>query len=67
MAKYRAKRISRGHYIYRGFEIHGFYYGPEHKVCWEATDHDGCGFAHGCSLKETKALIDDELERSNIK
>lgn len=44
--KHRAKRISARHYIYRGFHIHGMYYNPEHRVCWEAEDHDGSGFAH---------------------
>lgn len=50
--KYHVKRISRGHYIYRGFEIHSFYYEPEHRVCWEAIDYDGSGFAHSFSLRE---------------
>jgi hypothetical protein len=41
------------------------YYHPEHRVCWEAIDHNGCGFAHGFSLKETKALVDYELDGDN--
>lgn len=63
MSKHRAKRISAGHYIYRGFEITCVgYYHPEHCVCWEATDNYGCGFAHGFSLAMTKELIDNELD-----
>ncbi len=63
MNKYKAKRLSRGHYIYRGFHINGFYYNFEHRVCWEAIDHDGSGFAHSYSLKETKKWIDYELDK----
>ena len=44
--KHRAKRISARHYTYRGFHIRGMYYNPEHRVCWEAEDHDCSGFAH---------------------
>lgn len=63
--KHTAKRISAGHYIYRGFQIICVgYYNPDHKVCWEAIDTDGIsGFAHSYSLKDTKRLIDYELDR----
>lgn len=62
--KHKAKRISAGRYLYRGFEIIsvGYYY-PEHCVCWEAVDHDGSGFAQGTSLTMTKRLIDEELDK----
>ena len=59
----RAKRISAGHYNYRGFEVYSVgYYHAEHHVCWEAVDNNGCGFAHSFSLAMTKKLIDNELD-----
>ena len=62
--KYTAKRISSGHYKYRGFNINCLgYYGPDKKVVWEAVDKYGNGFAHSYSLKETKQFIDMELEK----
>lgn len=60
--QHTAKRLSSGHYLYRGFEIICVgYYNPEHRVCWEAVDENGCGFAHSYSLKDTKREIDHEL------
>ena len=60
---YKAKRISRGHYLYRGLEVICVgYYHPEHRICWEAKDKDGRGFVHGYSLKETKVWIDEILD-----
>lgn len=62
--KHKAKRISKGHYIYRGFQIVCVgYYEAEHRVCWEAIDDKGCGFAHSYSLKDTKSEIDYELDK----
>lgn len=61
--KYRAKRISAGHYIYRGYKVTCFgYYEPEHRVVWEAEDENGCGFAHSFSLRHTKKLIDGLID-----
>lgn len=61
----RAKRLSRGHYLYRGFEIICVgYYGPEHRVCWECVDGNGCGFGQGFTLKECKMWIDCEIKNS---
>ena len=37
----------------------------KHRVCWEAVDRDGGGFAHGFTLKETKACVDCELDSDN--
>ena len=64
--KYKAHKLSRGHYMYRGFQIICVgYYPPEQRVCWEAVDHDGySGFAHSYSLKATKAEIDSELDKN---
>ena len=60
-----ATKVSPGQYIYRGFPVVCVgYYHPEHRVCWEATDEHGCGFAHGFSLREVKSLIDNELDTS---
>ena len=65
-AKHQAKRISAGHYIYRGYEIINVgYYNPEHCACWEAIDTDGSGFAHGFSLAMTKRIIDEELDKED--
>ena len=64
MDKYKAKRISNGFYIYRGYEIHCIgYYRPEHKIVWEAVDENGCAFAHSYSLRDTKIFIDEEINR----
>lgn len=57
-----AKRLGNRRYLYRGYEIQGFYYSPEGCVCWEAYDENGCGFAHSHSLSLTKILIDEELD-----
>jgi|GEM_PF-890831 hypothetical protein len=64
MSKYSAKRISKGHYIYRGYKVYCIgYYPPENRIVWEAVDHDGSGFAHSFSLRDTKMLIDIDLKR----
>lgn len=61
--KYRAKRLSRGEYLYRGFKVTCLgYYNPDHHVVWEATDEHGCGFGQGYSLAEVKMWIDEELK-----
>lgn len=66
MGKHVAKRISKGHYIYRGLDIRGRYYPPEHRVCWEALEEEGyMAFAHSYSLKRTKALVDYELDKKS--
>ena len=58
----KAKRISKGKYLYRGYIIECIgYYHPEHRVCWECIDNYGNGFGHGYSLKECKMWIDEEL------
>lgn len=60
---YKATKIGRGHYRYRGFDIICVgYYNPEHRVCWECVDENGQGFGHGYTLKECKTWIDIELE-----
>lgn len=66
---HKTKKISAGHYKYRGFDIICVgYYHPEHRVCWEAVEHDGIsGFAHGYTLKEVKNLIDFDLEEEKEK
>ena len=63
----KAKRISKWHYEYRGFEIICIgYYNPEHKVVWECVDKNGHGFGHDFSLKGCKFWIDEELKKNNI-
>lgn len=60
----KAKRISSGHYEYRGFKINCIgYYPPEQRVVWECVDENGNGFGHDFSLKGCKFWIDEELKR----
>lgn len=63
----RIKRLSKGHYIYRGFKITCYeadaYQLSGWRRIWEAEDENGCGFAHSKSLSETKKLIDEELDK----
>lgn len=59
----RAKRITRGQYLYRGFKICCVgYLSSDGRYGWEAIDHDGSSFAQSFSLSETKRLVDKELE-----
>lgn len=68
MSTEKAKKLRRGKYIYRGHTVTCVgYYPPEHKVVWEAEDENGNGFAHSFSLKDTKRLIDDSLDRCSNK
>lgn len=66
---YRARRIGDGHYIYRGYEIHrypneGFL--PKAKYIWEAVDEYGCGFAHSGRLRDSKRMIDEEIDKHDL-
>lgn len=62
--QHKAKRLGTGQYLYRGYVIHTVgYYHPEHRICWEAVDENGCGFAHSFSMRECKALVDYEIEK----
>lgn len=54
---HKAKRLRRGHYVYRGFKVDCV-----HPLGWEAVDSLGCGFAHASTLSGVKALIDWELD-----
>ena len=61
---HKAKRLWKGRYLYRGYIIHTVgYYHPEHRVCWEAIDENGYGFAHSFSMRECKMWVDREIER----
>lgn len=65
---YRAKRISAGHYIYRDYKVNCLgYYEPEHHIVWEAEDENGCGFAHSFTLRDTKRMIDEYLDKKETK
>lgn len=63
-----ARRISRGHYIYRGYEIRKY---PAEgllgkaRYIWEAVDEYNCGFAHTSTLGGCKKQIDKELDKPN--
>ena len=59
----RAKKISSGHYVYRGFKVNCCGY-AQGQMRWEAVDEHGCGFAHSNTFKGTKALIDWEFEKN---
>jgi hypothetical protein len=51
-SKVKAKRISKGHYEYRGYKIICIgYYPPEQRVVWECVDSDGTGFGMIIRLK----------------
>ena len=64
--KYKCKRISSGHYEYRGFKINSVgYYPPEQRVCWECVDKDDNVFGRDFSLKGCKYWIDEEIKRIN--
>lgn len=56
----RAKKIRKGKYLYRGYEITCIgYYPPKQKIVWEAVDPQAShGYFHGFSLKELKRWID---------
>ena len=58
----RVKKISAGHYLYKGYIITKVgYYPPEQRVVWEAVNPDtGCGDYHGFSLREVKFWIDED-------
>lgn len=57
----RAKKIRKGKYLYRGYEITRIgYYPPDQKTVWEAVDpQTNCGEFHGFSLREVKYWIDE--------
>lgn len=60
----RAKRITRGQYLYRGFKIYCVgYLSSDGRYGWEAIDHDGSSFAQSFSLSETKMLVDEEIDK----
>lgn len=64
--KHKLKKISKGHYEYRGFNIDCIgYYPPEQRVCWECTDDDGSAFGHSYSMRGCIVEIDLEIEREN--
>ena len=61
----KAKRLGRGHYQYRGFEIVCLgYYNPEHQIVWECVDENGQGFGQGYTLSECKMWIDEEIDKN---
>ena len=60
----KLKKIRAGKYSYRGYIVTCIgYYPPEKRIVWEAEDENGCGFAQSFSLKKTKELIDEEIEK----
>lgn len=58
MSPDKPRRISAGHYVYKGFKVD---HAPP--LGWEAVDEHGCGFAHSGTLGGTIALIDWELKK----
>ena len=62
--KHVAQRLSAGHYLYRGVKINRIgYHSPDRKVVWEAVDENENGFAHSYSLRDTKLLVDADLDK----
>lgn len=65
--EHKLKKISKGHYEYRGCKIDCIgYYSPEQRVCWECTYIDSSVFGHSYSLRDCIAEIDFEIEREKI-
>lgn len=59
--KHRAKRISTGSYIYRGYRLENCgYHQPDHCVWWEASDEKGAAF-HATTKRALIAMIDEDL------
>ena len=58
--KHLIKKLSPGHYLYRGFHVDKV---DNDKSWWEATDIDGSAFAQACSLRYVKAEIDEHYEK----
>lgn len=64
MVTTKAKRLRKGKYLYRGYIITCVgYYNPEQKVVWEAEEENGDGLAHAYSLKDTKKIIDELIDK----
>jgi hypothetical protein len=56
---FKAIKISKGKYLYRGYKIHFFgYYEPEHRVVWEGIDNEGDAIAHGFTKRVVMREID---------
>ena len=65
--KYKLKKISKGHYEYRGCKIDCVgYYHPEKRVCWECTYTDGTTFGHSYTMRDCLAEIDSEIEKTKL-
>lgn len=59
-------KINKGHYLYKGYAVYSIgYYEPEHCICWEAVDINGCAIAHGKSFAECKLFVDDYIDRKH--
>ena len=55
-------------YLYKGYKISNLgYYQPDHCVCWEAVDKDGCACFHGNTLREVEMLINDSEWEEKLK
>lgn len=68
MGKYKAKRLERGRYLYRGFIVEWVgYVDSLHHNGWQAHDDDFNYFAQSGSLKETKMYIDTILDEDEKK
>ena len=64
--KYKAKKLERGKYLYRGFIIECVgYIDSQHHNAWQAHD-DICDYcAQSGTLKEAKIWIDDEIDNNH--
>ena len=63
-SSYKCKKLSPGHYNYRGYTINCLgYYHPEHRICWECIDSDGSAFGHSYTKRDCMSEIDYEIEK----
>ena len=66
MTQLHAKRITRGHYEYRGYELYCCgYHQPDHCVWWEACKI-GSGNAdyHATTKREIMSMIDEDEDKA---
>lgn len=60
MSGYKAKKIEKGEYYYRGYRVYCLgYFEPDQRVAWEALDENtGDAIAHGFTKKDVMIKID---------
>ena len=65
--KYKAKRIRKGLWEYRGYKIMYLgYFEPEHRIAWEVEDVDGTAFGQSFTFRMATIQIDNELKSNDM-